>query len=106
MSVTELTLAPQEHSPAAARETVRTAVHDAGLHHLLDEALLLTTELVTNALVQVPGAEQDRFASEYYPRLSRVATVISVAIASRSWRSSESSGTSMARAPDAAARCG
>ena len=37
---------------------------------------------------------------------SRVATVISVAIASRSWRSSESSGTWMARAPEAAARCG
>ena len=36
----------------------------------------------------------------------RVATVISAAIASRSWRSSSSRGTSMARAPEAAARCG
>ena len=37
---------------------------------------------------------------------SRVATVTSVAIASRSWRSSSSSGTWIARAPEAAARCG
>jgi hypothetical protein len=37
---------------------------------------------------------------------SRVATVTSLAIASRSWRPSESSGTLIARAPLAAARCG
>jgi hypothetical protein len=37
---------------------------------------------------------------------SRVATVISAAIASRSWRSSSSRATAIARAPDAAARCG
>ena len=36
----------------------------------------------------------------------RVAAVISRPIASRSWRSSASSGTSRARAPEAAARCG
>jgi anti-sigma regulatory factor (Ser/Thr protein kinase) len=58
VSVTELTLAPREHSPAAARETVRAAVRAAGLDHLLDEALLLTTELVTNALVH-GGTEVD-----------------------------------------------
>ena len=37
---------------------------------------------------------------------SRVATVISSRIAPRSWRWSSSSGTSIARAPEAAARCG
>ena len=37
---------------------------------------------------------------------SRVAAVTSLAIASRSWRPSESSGTVTARAPDWAARCG
>jgi hypothetical protein len=36
----------------------------------------------------------------------RVATLISWRIAARSWRWSPSSGTSMARAPEAAARCG
>jgi anti-sigma regulatory factor (Ser/Thr protein kinase) len=44
-------LAPEERSPAAARRIVRNAVLEAGLDHVLDEALLLTTELVTNALV-------------------------------------------------------
>ena len=39
-------------------------------------------------------------------RTSRVAAVTSAAIASRSWRSAASSGTSIARAPEAAARCG
>ena len=37
---------------------------------------------------------------------SLVATVTSVSIASRSWRSSASSATVSARAPEAAARCG
>ncbi|HZE65097.1 MAG TPA: SpoIIE family protein phosphatase [Sporichthyaceae bacterium] len=64
MSVTELVLAPREHSPAAARETVRAAVHGAGLDHLLDEALLLTTELVTNALVHGGTEVELRIESE------------------------------------------
>ena len=37
---------------------------------------------------------------------SRVATVTSAAIASRSWTAAAVSGTSIARAPEAAARCG
>ena len=37
---------------------------------------------------------------------SRVATVISLRIASRSWRWAASTGTSIARAPEAAERCG
>lgn len=45
------TLPPEDRSPAAARQIVRKAVMTAGLEHVLDEALLLTTELVTNALV-------------------------------------------------------
>jgi anti-sigma regulatory factor (Ser/Thr protein kinase) len=44
-------LAPEERSPAAARRIVRKAVLEAGMEHVLDEALLLTTELVTNALI-------------------------------------------------------
>jgi hypothetical protein len=37
---------------------------------------------------------------------SRVATVISSRIFARSWRWRPSTGTSIARAPEAAARCG
>ena len=37
---------------------------------------------------------------------SRVAWVTSLSIASRSWRSSASSGTVIARAPEDALRCG
>ncbi|WP_019873589.1 SpoIIE family protein phosphatase [Sporichthya polymorpha] len=51
MTAVSATLAPEDRSPAAARQIVHSAVTDAGLDHLLDEALLLTTELVTNALV-------------------------------------------------------
>ncbi len=45
------TFAPEERSPGAARRIVSSALIDAGLDQVLDEALLLTTELVTNALV-------------------------------------------------------
>ncbi len=51
MTSVRAVLAPEGRSPAAARQIVRDAVAEAGLEHILDEALLLTTELVTNALV-------------------------------------------------------
>ncbi|GII22150.1 SpoIIE family protein phosphatase [Planosporangium mesophilum] len=43
---------PADHSsPGAARSAVRAVVIDVGLTGILDEALLLTTELATNAVV-------------------------------------------------------
>src|SRR5690349_9499960 len=42
-------LAPEEGSPAGARRIVRNAVLEAGVEHILDEALLLTTEIVNRA---------------------------------------------------------
>ena len=44
-------LAPDATSPGLARRLVEAAVTAAGLDALMDEALLLTTELVTNAVV-------------------------------------------------------
>ena len=49
--VRRVRLPVDQRSPAAARELVRAAVADAGLPHLLDEALLLTTEISTNGVV-------------------------------------------------------
>ena len=51
MSVSRVTLAPEGRSPGLARRHVRAALDDAGLGHLCDDALLLVTELVTNAVV-------------------------------------------------------
>lgn len=51
MTASRALLAPEDRSPGAARRIVRNAVMEAGLDQILDEALLLTTELVTNALV-------------------------------------------------------
>ncbi|MBK5307199.1 MAG: SpoIIE family protein phosphatase [Frankiaceae bacterium] len=48
---TVLTLPPSGRSAAAARRTVEQALENANLGGLLDEALLLVTELVTNAIV-------------------------------------------------------
>jgi serine phosphatase RsbU (regulator of sigma subunit)/anti-sigma regulatory factor (Ser/Thr protein kinase) len=45
-------------TPAAARALVRSVLEDAGLDTLLNEALLLTTELSTNAVVHA-GTELD-----------------------------------------------
>src|SRR5437868_741961 len=43
---------PADHSsPGLARAAVRSAVTEAGLTEVLDEALLLTTELTTNAVL-------------------------------------------------------
>ncbi len=44
-------LPAQDRSPAAARRVVQDALVGGGLEVLLDEALLLVTELVTNAVV-------------------------------------------------------
>ncbi|HEX8628275.1 MAG TPA: SpoIIE family protein phosphatase [Catenuloplanes sp.] len=45
-------------TPAAARAVVRAALEEAGLDELLNEALLLTTELSTNAVVHA-GTDLD-----------------------------------------------
>src|SRR3954453_20379560 len=45
-------------TPAAARALVRSVVEDAGLDSLVNEALLLTPELSTNAVVHA-GTEVD-----------------------------------------------
>jgi serine phosphatase RsbU (regulator of sigma subunit)/anti-sigma regulatory factor (Ser/Thr protein kinase) len=45
------TLPPQDTSPASARRAIAEALVSAGLEVMLDDALLLVTELVTNAVV-------------------------------------------------------
>jgi anti-sigma regulatory factor (Ser/Thr protein kinase) len=50
-AATVTTLPPSGRSAAAARRTLERALDDAQLGELLDEALLLVTELVTNAIV-------------------------------------------------------
>ncbi|MBN1171507.1 MAG: ATP-binding protein, partial [Micromonosporaceae bacterium] len=49
--VRRLRLPAAQSSPAAARAVVSEAVHEVGLTSVLDEAMLLTTELVTNGVV-------------------------------------------------------
>jgi serine phosphatase RsbU (regulator of sigma subunit)/anti-sigma regulatory factor (Ser/Thr protein kinase) len=49
--VRRLTLPAELRSPAVARSAVRSVAVEGELSDLLDEALLLTTELVTNAVV-------------------------------------------------------
>jgi sigma-B regulation protein RsbU (phosphoserine phosphatase) len=51
VKVAAATLAAESRSPAAARRLVRDALVGAGLEVMLDDALLLVTELVTNAMV-------------------------------------------------------
>ncbi|WP_051704548.1 SpoIIE family protein phosphatase [Glycomyces sp. NRRL B-16210] len=46
-----LRLPADDRSPAAARAAVRAVLAEAGLSELLDETLLLTTELATNGVV-------------------------------------------------------
>ena len=46
-----LQLPANDRSPAAARAAVREVLADSGMTDLLDEALLLTTELTTNGVV-------------------------------------------------------
>ena len=60
----------------------------------------------TNAAISSSGSAVEVGVFGLQTITSRVATLISRRIASRSWRCSASSGTSSARAPDAAARCG
>ena len=48
---TAVVLPPDGASPARARGLLRTALRAAGLDHLVDDALLLVTELVTNAVI-------------------------------------------------------
>ena len=50
-TATVTTLPPTGSSAATARRTVERLLEEAGLNGLLDEALLLVTELVTNAVV-------------------------------------------------------
>ncbi len=49
--VRRLRLPADQSSPGVARAAVRVAATEAGLTEVLDEALLLTTELATNAVV-------------------------------------------------------
>ena len=51
MTAAVTTLPAQDRSPGAARRVVQQALVDAGLEVMLDDALLLVTELVTNAVV-------------------------------------------------------
>jgi phosphoserine phosphatase RsbU/P len=56
--VRRVRLPNDRRTPAAARALVRSVLEDAGLDILLNEALLLTTELSTNAVVHA-GTELD-----------------------------------------------
>jgi serine phosphatase RsbU (regulator of sigma subunit)/anti-sigma regulatory factor (Ser/Thr protein kinase) len=56
--VRRVRLPNDRRTPAAARAVVRAALEEAGLDALLNEALLLTTELSTNAVVHA-GTELD-----------------------------------------------
>ena len=56
--VRRVRLPNDRRTPAAARALVRTVLEEAGLDTLLNEALLLTTELSTNAVVHA-GTELD-----------------------------------------------
>ena len=56
--VRRVRLPNDRRTPAAARALVRTVLEDAELESLLNEALLLTTELATNAVVHA-GTELD-----------------------------------------------
>jgi serine phosphatase RsbU (regulator of sigma subunit)/anti-sigma regulatory factor (Ser/Thr protein kinase) len=56
--VRRLRLPPAQSSPAVARAAVQEAVAAGGLRSIADEALLLTTELVTNGVVHA-GTELD-----------------------------------------------
>ena len=49
--VRRVRLPNDRRTPAAARALVRSVLEEAGLDTLLNEALLLTTELSTNAVV-------------------------------------------------------
>ena len=51
MTAAVTTLPAQDRSPTAARRLVHQALAKAGLEVMLDDALLLVTELVTNAVV-------------------------------------------------------
>ncbi|GAA0814202.1 SpoIIE family protein phosphatase [Spirilliplanes yamanashiensis] len=56
--VRRVRLPNDRRTPAAARAVVRSVVEEAVLHELLNEALLLTTELSTNAVVHA-GTDLD-----------------------------------------------
>ena len=56
MTRSTVALTPDERSPALARRVARQALADAGLPHLLDDVLLVVTELVTNAAVHAGTA--------------------------------------------------
>lgn len=58
MTQVTVTLVPDERSPAMARRVVRQVLGEAQLPHLLDDVLLLVTELVTNAAVHAGTAFQ------------------------------------------------
>jgi anti-anti-sigma regulatory factor len=54
----DLTLTPEEHPPRSARAFVGTVCTRWRLSGIVDDAVLLTSELVTNAVVHADGAAQ------------------------------------------------
>jgi serine phosphatase RsbU (regulator of sigma subunit)/anti-sigma regulatory factor (Ser/Thr protein kinase) len=56
MTSTSASLPADQRSPAQARRHLRAALAPAGLEHVLDDALVLVTELVTNAVVHAGTA--------------------------------------------------
>ena len=58
MTTSVTTLPALDHSPASARRIVRECLTEAGLEVILDDALILVSELVTNAFVHAGTAVQ------------------------------------------------
>ena len=73
MTVAVTTLPAQDRSPAAARRTVQDVLTAAGLEVLLDDALLLVSELVTNAVMHA-GTELE-LRIDIGPDLARVEVI-------------------------------
>jgi len=75
---TRVVLPPEPTSPRRARQHVSAALREAGLDDLVDDASLLVSELVTNALLHA--------RSDAVVALTATAATVRVAVADRSPR--------------------
>ena len=73
MTVAVTTLPAQDRSPGTARRAVQEALTAAGLEVMLDDALLLVSELVTNAVVHA-GTELELLI-DIGPGLARIEVI-------------------------------
>ena len=73
MTIAVTTLPAQDRSPGSARRAVQEALMGAGLEVMLDDALLLVSELVTNAVVHA-GTELE-LRIDIAPDLARIEVI-------------------------------